>query len=112
MAKAGQSEQGRKGSFVRRLDQTPSLRGCLNAPDWWAAAGDLSSAETGIGIGLDKLARECPRANATEVLNESGLPNGWRYAYDCGVVRGFAMEQLPRKSWSRIGAGMAGYGFA
>ncbi|MEF8715582.1 MAG: DUF29 domain-containing protein [Accumulibacter sp.] len=66
--------------MVRRLDKTPSLRGCLNDPDWWADAWgdacDLASAETGIGI--DKLPRHCPWAIATEVLDESWLPNGER----------------------------------
>ena len=60
--------------IVRRLYRTPSLRGCLNDPDWWADACDLASAETGIGI--DKLPRKCPWATATEVLDEGWLPNG------------------------------------
>lgn len=64
--------------IVRRLDKTPSLRGCFNDPDWWADAWDdacdLASAET--GIGLDRLPRNCPWAIAAEVLDESWLPNG------------------------------------
>ncbi|HCV13759.1 MAG TPA: DUF29 domain-containing protein [Candidatus Accumulibacter sp.] len=62
----------------RRLEKTPSLCGCLKDPDWWADAWgdacDLASAET--GIGMDRFARSCPWALATEVLNESWLPNG------------------------------------
>ena len=44
--------------MIRRLDKTPSLRGCLDDPDWWTDACDLVSAET--GIEMDKFPRHCP----------------------------------------------------
>jgi hypothetical protein len=50
--------------MIRRLNKTPSLRGCLDDPDWWTDACNLVSAET--GIGMDKFPRHCPWATATE----------------------------------------------
>ena len=58
---------------IVRRPGTPSLRSCLNDPDWWADACDLASAETGIGI--DKLPRKCP-GRQRQVLDEGWLPNG------------------------------------
>ena len=59
----------------RRLAKTPSLRGCLNDPDWWDDAwGDafeVASAETGLGIEI--FPAVCPWAVA-EVLGPDWLP--------------------------------------
>ncbi|MEF8770230.1 MAG: DUF29 family protein [Candidatus Accumulibacter phosphatis] len=48
----------RRQRMIRRLNKTPSLRGCLDDPDWWTDACNLVSAET--GIGMDKFPRHCP----------------------------------------------------
>jgi hypothetical protein len=61
----------------RRLGKTPSLRGCLNDPDWWEDAwGDAcetASAET--GLGMDKFPNDCPWGVDAEILNEGWLPD-------------------------------------
>jgi len=64
-----------RAAIARRLDRTPSLKGCLNDPAWWADAWDdgqqQASAET--GLGLETFPDACPWAT-DEVLG-NWLPN-------------------------------------
>lgn len=64
-----------RSRIERRLEKTPSLRACLNDPDWWDDAwGDAcaaASAET--GLGADVFAPVCPWATA-EILGQDCFP--------------------------------------
>lgn len=61
--------------LARRLERTPSLRGCLSDPEWWTDAwGDARldmARET--GIGFDLLPPTCPWTLA-EVLDANYWP--------------------------------------
>jgi hypothetical protein len=63
-------------ALTRRLRKTPSLKSCLDDPDWWSDAWldarTLATKET--GIPFDRFPSDCPWTSA-EVLDEHWLPD-------------------------------------
>ena len=63
-------------SLARRLQKTPSLKSCLNDPDWWDDAwlDARTEAVRETGIGFETFPPACPWT-ASEVLGDQ-LPQG------------------------------------
>jgi hypothetical protein len=61
--------------IVKRLNETPSLKGCLNSSDWiesaWADGTQMAANE--MNIDFDKLPDYCPWS-MDEILNADFLP--------------------------------------
>ena len=63
-------------ALARRLQKTPSLRGCLTDPDWWSDTwlDARTDAAKEIGMGFDVFPSVCPWT-ASEVLEDDWLPH-------------------------------------
>ncbi|WP_439849196.1 DUF29 domain-containing protein [Thioalkalicoccus limnaeus] len=66
--------RNQRRGILRRLEETPSLRGHLREPTWWAAVWDDAIAQAAQETGLAEFPEQCPWTEA-EVLAESWLPD-------------------------------------
>ncbi len=79
--------------IVRRLDKTPSLRGCLNDPDWWADAwGDAWSS---LAIQHDRRHPHHPTAPHSVARFHRGLP----LPSPMGNGVGACLSRCPSRRW-------------
>ncbi len=64
-----------RNRIERRLSKTPSLRRCLQDPDWWADAWDDALDTATRETGLATLPTTCPWA-PEQLLDQGWLPEG------------------------------------
>ncbi|MCG6942065.1 MAG: DUF29 domain-containing protein [Thiohalocapsa sp.] len=64
-----------RNRIERRLRLTPSLRRCLQDPDWWADAWDDALDTATRETGLSTLPTNCPW-RAEQLLDQAWLPQG------------------------------------